>query len=308
MTLVLYSVIAVSALVFTVASVRRAVWYARHPLHLRWELYPVPHEAPDRVAHGGSYFETSEWWRGDRPVNRVGEWMFMAREIALLHALREYNRPLWYRSFPFHLGLYLLIVAMGGVLADAVAGMIAGRPGAATLLRGGCAAIGTAGLVLAVAGAAGLLIYRRTDPALRDSTTPGDLFNLGFFVVALGLVGAGLLARPAGAPGVWAIAEGLLRWDVTLQVPGLLAAGLVLSALLAAYIPLTHMSHFIGKYFTYHAVRWDDRPLGGNRKIAAALAESLTYRSRWAAGHVSSGQPASWADVVAANPAKEEQR
>ena len=29
-----------------------------------------------------------------------------------------------------------------------------------------------------------------------------------------------------------------------------------------AYIPLTHMSHFVGKYFTYHAVRWDDAPLG----------------------------------------------
>ena len=32
----------------------------------------------------------------------------------------------------------------------------------------------------------------------------------------------------------------------------------MLSALLAAYIPFTHMSHFVGKYFTYHAVRWDD--------------------------------------------------
>jgi nitrate reductase gamma subunit len=277
-------------------------------LHLRWELYPVPHEAPDRVAHGGSYFETSEWWRKDRPASRVGEWMFMAREIAFLHALREYNRPLWYRSFPFHLGLCLLIVAMAGALAGMAAGALAGRPAAGALAVGGCTVIGAAGLALAVGGAVGLLIYRRTNPALRVSTTAGDLFNLGFFIVALGLVLAGSLTRPDGAPDVWAVAEGLLRWDVTLKVSGLLAAGLVLSALLAAYIPLTHMSHFIGKYFTYHAVRWDDRPLAGNQKIAAALAESLTYRSRWAAGHVSSGQPASWADVVAANPAKEVRR
>jgi nitrate reductase gamma subunit len=234
--------------------------------------------------------------------------MFMAREIALLHALREYNRPLWYRSFPFHLGLYLLIVAMTGALAGMAVGALAGRPAAGALAVGGCTVIGAAGLALAVGGAVGLLIYRRTNPALRVSTTAGDLFNLGFFIVALGLVLAGSLTRPDGAPDVWAVAEGLLRWDVTLKVSGLLAAGLVLSALLAAYIPLTHMSHFIGKYFTYHAVRWDDRPLAGNQKIAAALAESLTYRSRWAAGHVSSGQPASWADVVAANPVKEVRR
>ena len=83
---------------------------------------------------------------------------------------------------------------------------------------------------------------------------------------------------------------------------------MALGAVLVAYIPLTHMSHFIGKYFTYHAVRWDDRPFNGNAKIAAALAESLTYRSRWAAGHVAGGQAASWADVVAADPTREVKR
>jgi nitrate reductase gamma subunit len=308
---VLYLVIAAATLVFAVASIVRAAWYARHPMHLRWELYPVPHEAPQRAAHGGSYFEAGEWWLERGPVNRAGEWVFMAREIAFLHALREYNRPLWYRSFPFHFGLYLLIVAMAGVAADAALGAFAGGRAAGlswALLRGGCAALGAIGLTLALCGAIGLLVYRRTNPALRNSTTPGDFFNLGFFIAALGLVAAGLLTAPAGAPGVRAIVAGLLAWDVTLQVPGLLAAGLMLSALLVAYIPLTHMSHFIGKYFTYHAVRWDDRPLAGNRKIAAALAESLSYRSRWSAGHVAGGRPASWAEVVAANPVEREQR
>ena len=99
-----------------------------------------------------------------------------------------------------------------------------------------------------------------------------------------------------------------MTWQTTLEVPGLLAAGLCLTAVLVAYIPLTHMSHFIGKYFTYHAVRWDDRPFKGNAKIAAALAESLTYRSRWAAGHVAAGQTASWAQVVAADPTREAKR
>lgn len=311
MTTALYLVIAVSALVFVAASAWRAAWYARHPMHLRWELYPVPHEEPARAAHGGSYFEAGEWWREPRRVNRIGEWAFMAREIVFLHALHEHNRPLWYRSFPFHFGLYLLIGAVAGVLVDATALALTGAavPGAIGALLGAAyTAAGAAGLVLTVVGAIALFAYRRTSPALRSSTTPGDLFNLLFFVAALGLVAAGTITAPAGSPGLAAVAAGALTWNLSLDVPRVLAAGLALTALLVAYIPLTHMSHFIGKYFTYHAVRWDDRPLAGNRRIAAALAESLTYRSRWSAGHIAGGRTATWADVVAADPSKESRR
>ena len=307
----IYLVIVAAALVSVVASVVRTIWYARHPMHLRWELYPVPHESSARAAYGGSYFETSEWWRATGHVNRLGEWVFMAREIVFLHALHAFNRPLWYRSFPFHFGLYLLIASAAGVVADAAIGVFTGGPANSlfvTLLRGSCAVLGWSGLVLAIGGAAGLLVYRRTNPALRIATTPGDLFNLVFFIAALGLLIAGLLASPPGSPGLRAVAAGLLTWQTTLEVPRVLAAGLCLTALLVAYIPLTHMSHFIGKYFTYHAVRWDDRPFKDNATIAAAMAESLTYRSRWAAGHVAAGQTASWAQVVAADPTREAKR
>lgn len=311
MTVVLYSVITAAAVVFVAASAWRAVWYARHPMHLRWELYPVPHEKPARAAHGGSYFEAGEWWREQPHANRIGEWAFMAREIVFLHALHAHNRPLWYRSFPFHFGLYLLIAATAGLLVDAawLAATGAAMAGAiGTVVHAAIVVAGAAGLALTMTGAAALFVYRRSNPALRTSTTPGDLFNLVFFAAALGLVAAGMLMAPAGSPGVGAVASGLLSWDLTLRVPGLLTSGLLLSALLVAYIPLTHMSHFIGKYFTYHAVRWDDRPMAGNRQIAAALAESLTYRSRWSAGHVAAGKTATWADVVAADPTKETRR
>jgi hypothetical protein len=45
--------------VFAVGCIGRVLQYARAPIHLRWELYPVPHETPERVKHGGSYFEES---------------------------------------------------------------------------------------------------------------------------------------------------------------------------------------------------------------------------------------------------------
>jgi nitrate reductase gamma subunit len=305
MTTVTYVVLCLSAVVFIAATAVRAVRYARAPLHLRWELYPVPHDTTERVAHGGSHFEQTAWWTRPWRANHWGTLKALAAEVVTLKALREFNRPLWWRSFPFHFGLYLLAATVALVLGAAAAALgapwaAAGWPG--TLLRHLYRLTGVAGLVLTTAGAAGLLHRRLTDAELRRFTTPGDIFNLAAFVVALGVLGAGYAFRPAGTPGALAVVIGLLTWDTGVHVPGLLAVGLALSALVAAYIPFTHMSHFVGKYFTYHAVRWDDavnRPGGALERTMAAY---LTYRPTWAAPHVTANGERTWADVVTTMP------
>jgi nitrate reductase gamma subunit len=310
-TLLVYSVVAASAAVFAAACAWRVLLFARSPLHLRWELYPVPHEAPGRVAHGGSYFEQGEWWRQARVSNTWAEVRFMAREILFLHALRSVNRPLWYRSFPFHFGLYLLAGAVALLFGSIVAARVTSA-GAALAIPAGLARLarisGAAGVVSCVAGAAGLLHRRLTDPALKVSTTPGDLFNLAFFIVALGLLAAGYATRPVGAPGAAAILSGLLSWDLAVRVPPGLGLGIIAGSLLAAYVPLTHMSHFIAKYFTYHSVRWDDEPLAHNAGRARKMAEYLTLRPTWSAPHIHSNEPRTWAEVVAETPAQEPRR
>ncbi len=305
MTVLLYIVIAASVVVFAVATAVRAVGYARKPLHLRWELYPVPHEAPDRAAHGGSYFETSEWWTQPSHFNMAGELRAMFTEMLFLKALREFNGRLWRRSFPFHFGLYLLIGATVLVVVSAVTTLFA------PALLGGAAGsaldlvirvVGGAGFVLAIAGALGLLHSRLTDDDLKPYTTAGDLFNLAAFIGALGVLAAGLLLQPAGAPGVRGVVTGLITWDTAVQVPAVLAAGLGLTVLLAAYVPFTHMSHFVGKYFTYHSVRWDDAVNRRGGAIEKRLAGYLTYRPTWAAKHVTADGVRTWADVVTTNP------
>lgn len=312
MTAAAYLVVCASVLVFFAAATVRAVRFARCPVHLRWELYPVPHEAPERAGHGGSYFEQGEWWRFPRQTSLAGELRFMVPEILFLRALHERNRPLWYRSFPFHFGLYLLAGTAAVVFSAAVCLRVA--PGWAAwpafgALRGFAALTGWAGVVLALGGAAGLLHRRLTDPALRVSTTAGDVFNLLFFVAALGLLGVGYVLRPAGAAGVLAWVSGLVRWDTAAETPPAFAAGVIAVSLLAAYIPLTHMSHFIAKYFAYHSVRWDDEPMRDDRRTARALAEYLTYRPAWSAGHVRApGTTPTWSEVVATNPVQGERR
>jgi len=305
MTALVYVVLVLSAVVFVAATVARAVMYARTPLHLRWELYPVPHEAPERAAHGGSYFEQVDWWTHTERPNLVGELGAMVPEMLFLKALREFNPSLWYRSFPFHFGLYLVIATVVLVLGAAVATLAA--PAAMAGALGSSLSIttrvtGVTGVTLAVVGAAGLLHRRLTDETLRIYNTPGDIFNLVWFLVALGVLAAGYALRPAGAPSTPALVAGLLTWNTALEVPGPLAAGLLLSALLAAYIPFTHMSHFVGKYFTYHAVRWDDAVNRRGGAIERKLAEHLTYRPTWAAPHVKADGTRTWAEVATTNP------
>lgn len=298
MTGLLYGIIYACGVVFVAGCVVRAVRYSRMPLHLRWELYPVPHEAPERASHGGSYFEQLDWWTHPRDSNLLGELAAMFVEIVFLKGVWKHNRKLWFRSFPFHFGLYLLAATAGLLALSAVLGPV--MPS----LRYLYAFTGVLGVLLAIAGAAGLLVRRLTEPEVKIYTTSADVFNLLAFVATFGLLAAGFLLRPA-APGPRQIARGILTFDTTLEIPGLLAAGLIMAALLAAYIPMTQMSHFIGKYFTYHSVRWDDRPNLRDGALEAKVAECVGYRPTWSAAHIGADGKKTWADVASANPAQQ---
>ncbi len=308
MTAILYGLIYLGILSFLIASVARAVSYARQPIHLRWELYPVPHESPERVKHGGSYFEEMDWWTKTSKFNWVSEMKFMLPEILFLKGLWEFNRPLWWRSFPFHFGLYLLIgslmlVLLSALLAIFVPGLAEGALGA--VLVGLASVSGAVGAGMTVAGAFGLMLRRLRDPKLQNYTAPGDIFNLLFFIVAFGLVIAGYAMRGPGFPGVVAMAKGLLTFDTSLAVPPLMAAGLALTALLLAYIPLTHMAHFIAKYFTYHSIKWDDMPSSKAVEMQKKLAQYLTYKPHWSAPHIKADGTKTWADIATTNPNSE---
>src|SRR5262249_2277649 len=117
MTVVIYVVLCAGGIIFLAGTIVRAVGYARQPIHLRWEIYPVPR------GHGGQL-------------------KIMIPEVFFLKGLWEFNRSLWCVSYPFHLGLYLTASAV--VLAILRL---------ATLARW----VGLAGLVLVLAGSIGLL-------------------------------------------------------------------------------------------------------------------------------------------------------
>jgi nitrate reductase gamma subunit len=291
MTGLLYLAMYCALAMFAVGCLRRARQYARLPVHLRWELYPVPHEPSPRAAHGGSYFEESEWWTKPRRVNRFGELRVMAREIFLLETVRRSKPSLWWRSQMFHSGVFLVIAAAGCQLGAA---FIA----SSVLVMAGRIA-GYAGLSLMVGGAVVLLWRRVSNVEMRDYTHPADFAQLVALAIAAGLMLVGSLSTDA--PGAARFLRSAISFDTGLYVPPILAAGILVSAALVAYIPFSRMAHFIGKYFGYHAVRWDDEPNRGG-KLSQALAANLSLKPTWSANHIAGDGKKTWAEIAGENP------
>lgn len=309
MTTAVYLVAYAGVLIFLAGCLVRIIHYARLPVHLRWEIYPVPHEDPERAKHGGSYFEEPEWWTKPARFNLWGEIKAMLPEMLWLKAVWEFNRPLWWRSFCFHFGLYLLIFTALLVAATAAAWQLAPALLSEELLavlHAVYTTTGWLGAIMVMLGAIGLLLRRLRDPSVRIYTAPGDLFNLVWFIVAVGLLLAAYLTRPQQAPSMLELARGLLAFDTALPLATTQAVALLVAAPLVAYIPWTHMSHFIGKYFTYHAVRWDDAPAAWARELERKIAQYLSYRPTWSAPHVMADGKRSWAEIALMNPARRE--
>ena len=63
-----------------VALIYRAVRIAKMPIHLRWELYPIPHEK-GKEHYGGSFMEEYEWWTKPRETSIVSEIKEMAMDL-----------------------------------------------------------------------------------------------------------------------------------------------------------------------------------------------------------------------------------
>ena len=305
MSLVAYIAAFAGIGIFVVVVIARIVFWAKMPKHVRWELYPVAHEAK-KASYGGSYLEEPEWWTKKRHTSLLAEAKAMFIEIVFLAALWEHNRKMWFRSFPFHFGLYLIIGASGTMIFASLLALI--WPALLASWFGGALQVltiilGVSGLGMGLFGALGLLHRRLTDPELMDFTSPADLFNLAFFAVAFSVA----LLTWVWVDTDFARVSHLMFNMVSLRLGDLPGSGVevvlpvlsvTLMAGLLAYIPTTHMSHFVGKYFAYHSVRWSDAPnlKGGDQE--ESIEGQLTLPVSWSADHIKGDGKKSWAQVA----------
>jgi len=269
-----------AAVAFFVAAVAlRARKYARGRAHLRWELYPVAHER-GRAQYGGSHFEVPDHWTRQRALDRRGEARAMAAEIVLLAGVRRHNRSLWRFSLPYHLGVYLVSLWLGLVVAGGLFWPAGDLPRPLSLAVD---ATGFGGFGLGLVGGAGLLWRRLRDVSLRPYNAPADLANLGAWLTAMGW-SLGVHAAEGGFASLVAFGGDWLRlravapaWPIAVEV--------VLGALLLAYLPLSRMFHFVAKYFLYHDVRWDDAPNPPGGDLERRLVRAMDFGLAWSAPH-----------------------
>jgi len=289
-------------LVFIAGITWRTYKYASLPVHLRWELYPVAHEVGK--PYGGSYLEEEDWWHRPRKINLLGESSVFLREIIFFREYFHSNRRFWSFVYPFHLGLFLLVVWVVTLLTGSIL-TLNGLSVSATspdfwlqLIYFLTLVSGVAAFILGIFGTIGLLVKRSLDEDLRNYTAPIDYFNLtGILLIFL----TGLIFWIIEDPSFGA-ARGFIQSLITFKpaaIGPLMIMNIVLSCLFLAYMPFTRMAHYVAKYFTYHRVRWDDepnKPGGGLEKKLQAL---LDQPAEWSAPHIQAGQ--SWSGQVKSN-------
>lgn len=290
----LYFLAYVSAAFFVILIAVRAIRLATTPVHLRWELYPVAHEK-GRVSYGGSYFEEKDWWTKPQEKSLFGELKVMVPEILLLKGVWENNKPLWLWSFPMHFGLYLIIGVAFLVLISSFTGTQTGI--GALIVQVGWI-VGLIGHIIGAVGAIGLLFQRVFTHKLRGFTPPSAYFNL-IFLFALFVTGLySFVTVPNPLAGLSAFCHSLLTFASGFAPVGAMAVHVTIVLLFALYLPLTHMTHFFTKYFTYHSVRWNDQPNVKGSRLERAIQKQLAFPVSWAAPHLRADGKKNWVDIA----------
>lgn len=279
-----------SIVLFVGLSVYKAYQLAKLPLHGRMDLYPVPKEKG--YEHGGSYYEEVSWWSKPREVSHMTELVEMLKEILFIKTLFENQRPFWWLSYALHLGIYFLmawtillvagaITILNGILVAATSPSIWGL-----LIYYLTFATGILGLILATLGSGLLIVRRLFDSTLKKYTTPQEYLNLALIFVTLvtGILvwGSDLSFQTARE------ATSKLLTFTSFPADPLVTLNIILVGIMLTYIPLSKMSHYVGKYFTFHTVLWDNNPNLKGSAVEQQVKKATAYRptTSWSAPHI----------------------
>lgn len=283
--------LAVAVFVFMV--IYRFTKFNSMPLHLRWELYPLPLEPKHH--YGGSYMEEIDYVRKPRHHIRINGILDMASEVFLLKKVKEYNKyGMWPFSFCMHWGIYLMCFWAVLLVVEKIFNWGAISPlsnvvGAVAIIAG---AFGSLGLILKRVGIAELAAY----------TAPVDYFNL-FFLLAIFVTG---IIGWVTDPYFFDDARAYVAGAVTLQpvaVPFWVALQFLIFELFLLYMPFSKLFHYVAKYFTIDKVLWDDILNVKGSAVDKKITAQLSYKLTWAGPHIVPGK--TWVEEVEIVDARE---
>jgi nitrate reductase gamma subunit len=278
---------------------RKAIKYARMPMHLRWDLYPVMHE--NRHAYGGSYYENLEWWTKPRPKNLIRSIFFILKDNFYLGEYFHRNRGYWFVLLPWHIGFLLIITlhvlcffaaltALIGLSVSAESTHFLGKAFYYLILLTGMGSFFTGSF-----GSIGMVIKRLSNRDLRAYASPMNYFTY-MFLLAVFL--SGLYAWYFGDPTFSQYREfwkGLITFTPK-EVEPASAIHIFLFALLLLYLPFTRSMHYVTRFFAFLWVHWDDKPNLKGSGIEKKVQKCLDLPVSWSAPHIRSGK--TWAELA----------
>ncbi|MGI6226704.1 MAG: respiratory nitrate reductase subunit gamma [Peptococcales bacterium] len=278
----------VSLFAFIGLSIYKAIQYGKMPMHGRLDLYPIPKEK-GKGHYGGSYYEEVEWWKKPRETSLLEEIIDMCKEMLFIKKLFDNQRPLWWISYSLHLGIYMLIawtalLFVGGLTEIFGISMDSGHWWAVVVYHL-TFIVGIAGGLMVAFGSCALLFKRVFVESFKKYTTAQEYFNLAF-IFSVAVTGLIVWANDPGFNYGRHIAKSMLTFS-PIQADAILSLHIILLGLLLIYIPLTKMSHYVGKYFSFHKVLWDNDPNLPGSKIDQKMkaAQSVTPKNNWSAPH-----------------------
>jgi nitrate reductase gamma subunit len=290
-----------AVVVFAIMVISKILKYANTPVHVRWELYPVAHE-PGKSEYGGSYYEEEKFWEHKQKKNHLAEYWAMFEEIIFLRGVYVHNRKLWFFSFPFHLGLYLILgatfVIFLSVILDLFSVLVITdlQSTFGSILHSITNIFGYVGLALTFIGSIGLLAQRLTDKKFKFYNTPMDYLNLVFIIVLVLSITLTLTNSNDSFLTSKYFVKSLITFDFAANLDTSFIIHSILISLFLLYFPITRMMHLFAKYFTYHKVRWEDEPNVKGSKLEGRIKEALNFGVSWSAPHMKTGK--TWAEVA----------
>ncbi len=293
---IIWHIFAFGAIViFLIVIIYRTLAIIRLPIHLRWELAPIPHEK-GKGRYGGSYLEEYEWWNKPRPRSRITPMRYMAKEIFLLRSIWKHNRALWPLSFAFHIGIYLIVLMLLLSIINAVLIITEVPLYILNVTLTIASILALVGYLLGSVGTIGLILKRVLDSNLRQFNTVATYFNLIFLGAAFISGSCAWFYSGNFASEISFFIKRLITLDAGIAVAFPLSLHIVISLLFILYLPLTDMIHFIAKYFTYHEIRWNDEPQ--DEKMEKELRGLLSQPVSWSAAHVKADGKKNWIDIT----------
>jgi nitrate reductase gamma subunit len=289
---------------FVIMTAATFIKYAKLPCHLRWDLYPVPHQGPE-----GSKYQKVDFAKLKPHSSKFHELKEMIPEMLFIRKAFINNPKVWAGSFPLHLGLYmgllfLLLLVFGAILELAGIGVFAASESIVPRLVYHLTALcGAISFFAGFLGSLVLLWLRLMDEDMRFISDFVSYFNLGVMILLFGSAFVAWAVVDSSSHIIRMHVAGLLSFNpVPVWEPSIMFQLLMLCSFLI-YLPFSRMMHFVGKYFFYHKIMWDDEMMKHESAMESDVIACLKYKTTWSAQHIRKG--GSWIDQAVDGPPKE---